>query len=187
MSEYLFIAHFLNVHQSGVLTALAWLVPHETAAISVQVLCTPYNHAPCHFMQSHINKVFSCNLPPALCGRMTRIFYMLLSPFPYCITHFQSRTSKIFSKCHITCGLLSLVSEPVCCIHLGLVLSSHCFSPVYCEYFGPFPHVLSLLYNIIFQFAAVVLCVCMCVCVFNILFLFFYCSLFLSALSAVFP
>ena len=31
--------------------------------------CTPYNHAPCHFMQSHIRNgvcVFSCNLPPAL-------------------------------------------------------------------------------------------------------------------------
>ena len=63
-SDKLFIARFLNIHQSGVLTALAWLVPHETAAISAQVLCTPYNHAPCHFMQSHI-RVFSCNLPPA--------------------------------------------------------------------------------------------------------------------------
>ena len=41
-------------------TALAWLVPHETAAISAQVLCTPYNHAPCHFMQSHIHKVYAC-------------------------------------------------------------------------------------------------------------------------------
>ena len=41
-------------------TALAWLVPHETAAISAQVLCTPYNHAPCHFMQSHIRKVYAC-------------------------------------------------------------------------------------------------------------------------------
>ena len=50
---------FLNI-QSGVLTALAWLVPHETAAISAQVLCTPYNHAPCHFMQSHIRKVYAC-------------------------------------------------------------------------------------------------------------------------------
>ena len=42
------------------LTALAWLVPHETAAISAQVLCTPYNHAPCHFMQSHVCKVYVC-------------------------------------------------------------------------------------------------------------------------------
>ena len=44
----------------GILTALAWLVPHETAAISAQVLCTPYNHAACHFMQSHIRKVYTC-------------------------------------------------------------------------------------------------------------------------------
>ena len=60
MSDKLFIVFFLNIHQSGVLTVLAWLVPHETAAISVQVLCTPYNHAPCHFMQSHIRKVYVC-------------------------------------------------------------------------------------------------------------------------------
>ena len=50
----------LNIHQSGVLTALVWLVPHETAAVSAQVLCTPYNHAACHFMQSHIRKVYAC-------------------------------------------------------------------------------------------------------------------------------
>ena len=50
----------LNVRRSGVLTALARLVPHETAAVSAQVLCTPYNHAPCHFMQSHIRKVYAC-------------------------------------------------------------------------------------------------------------------------------
>ena len=56
-----FIVHFLfNSHQSGVLTALAWLVPQETAAVSAQVLCTPYNRAPCHFKQSHIRKVYAC-------------------------------------------------------------------------------------------------------------------------------
>ena len=55
-----FIARFLNIHQSGVFTALAWLVPHETAAVSAQVLTTPYNHAPCHFTQSHICKVYAC-------------------------------------------------------------------------------------------------------------------------------
>ena len=55
-----FIARFFNIHRSGVLTALAWLVPHETAAVSAQVLCTPYNNAPCHFMQSHIRKVYAC-------------------------------------------------------------------------------------------------------------------------------
>ena len=38
---------------------MAWLVPHETAAVSAQILCTPYNHAPCHFMQSHIRKVYA--------------------------------------------------------------------------------------------------------------------------------
>jgi len=59
----------LNIHRGGVLTALAWLVPYETAAVSAKVLCTPYNHAPYHFMQSHIRKVhpyLACNLPPAL-------------------------------------------------------------------------------------------------------------------------
>ena len=55
-----FYSAFLNVHRSGVLTALAWLVPHETAAVSAQVLCTPYNRTPCHFMQSHIRKVYAC-------------------------------------------------------------------------------------------------------------------------------
>ena len=55
-----FIARFLYIHRSGVLTALAWLVPHETAAVSAQVLCTPYNHAACHFMQNHIRKVYAC-------------------------------------------------------------------------------------------------------------------------------
>ena len=59
-SVALAIARFLNIHRSGVLTALAWLVPHETAAVSAQVLCIPYNHAPCHFMQSYIRKVYAC-------------------------------------------------------------------------------------------------------------------------------
>ena len=60
MSDWLSIARFLNIHRSGVLTELAWLVPHETAAVSAQVLCTPYNHVPCHIMQSHIRKVYGC-------------------------------------------------------------------------------------------------------------------------------
>ena len=47
-------------HRNGILTSLAWLVPHETAAVSAQVLCTPYNHALYHFMQSHIHKVHAC-------------------------------------------------------------------------------------------------------------------------------
>ena len=28
--------------------------------LSRHILCTPYNHAPCHFMQSHIRKVYAC-------------------------------------------------------------------------------------------------------------------------------
>ena len=58
-----FFFFFLNIHRSGVLTTLAWLVPQESAARENQsrrVLCTPYNHAPCHFMQSHIRKVYAC-------------------------------------------------------------------------------------------------------------------------------
>ena len=51
---------FLNIHRSGVLTALTGLVPHETAAVSAQVLCRTYNHAKYHFMQSHIRKVYAC-------------------------------------------------------------------------------------------------------------------------------
>ena len=55
-----FHSAFLNIHRSDVLTALALLVPRETVAVSAQVLCTPYNHAPCHFMQSHIRKMYAC-------------------------------------------------------------------------------------------------------------------------------
>ena len=58
-----FYSVFLNIHRSGVLTELAWLVPQESAARERQsrcILCTPYNHAPCHFMQSHIRKVYVC-------------------------------------------------------------------------------------------------------------------------------
>ena len=58
-----FYSAFLNIHWSDVPTALAWLVPQESAARESQsrrVLCTPYNHAPYHFMQSHICKVYAC-------------------------------------------------------------------------------------------------------------------------------
>ena len=48
-----FYSAFLNIHRSGVLTALAWLVPHKTAAISVHSLytiqpCTMSLHAKPH-------------------------------------------------------------------------------------------------------------------------------------------
>ena len=33
---------------------------HKKLLPSRRVLCTPYNYAPCHFMQSHIYKVYAC-------------------------------------------------------------------------------------------------------------------------------
>ena len=33
---------------------------HMKLLPSWRVLCTPYNHAPCHFMQSHIRKMYAC-------------------------------------------------------------------------------------------------------------------------------
>ena len=52
-----FYSTFLNIHRSGV--PVTWLVvPRETE--TAQVLRTPYNDAPCHFMQSHIHKVHAC-------------------------------------------------------------------------------------------------------------------------------
>ena len=39
-----FYSAFLNIHWSGVLTVLAWLVPHETASISA---CSVYTIQPC--------------------------------------------------------------------------------------------------------------------------------------------
>ena len=33
---------------------------HMKLLPSRRVLCTPYNHAPCHFMQSQIHKVYAC-------------------------------------------------------------------------------------------------------------------------------
>ena len=57
---------FLNIHRSGVLAALAWLVPLKLAAVSAQVLCTPYNCEPCHLMQNHMCCCCCC------CYRMLR-------------------------------------------------------------------------------------------------------------------
>ena len=52
-----FYSVYLNIHQSGVLTVLARLVPHETAAILARSV---YTIQPCCFMQSHICKVYAC-------------------------------------------------------------------------------------------------------------------------------
>ena len=54
-----FYSAFLNIHRSGVLQRWhCWC--HKKLLPSRRVLCTPYNHAPCHFMQSHIRKVYAC-------------------------------------------------------------------------------------------------------------------------------
>ena len=51
-----FYSTFFTIHWSGVLTALAWLC-HMKLLPCRHVLCTPYSHTPCHFMQSHIHNV----------------------------------------------------------------------------------------------------------------------------------
>ena len=48
---------FFNIHRSGAPAAPAWLMPHEPAAVSVHSV---YTIQPCHFMQSHIRKVYAC-------------------------------------------------------------------------------------------------------------------------------
>ena len=54
-----FYSAFLNIHRSGVLTALTWLVPNETAAISARLV---YTIQPCimSLHESHIRKVYAC-------------------------------------------------------------------------------------------------------------------------------
>ena len=54
-----FYSAFLNIHRSGILKCWhGWY--HKKLLPSRRVLCTPYNYAPCHFMQSHIRKVYAC-------------------------------------------------------------------------------------------------------------------------------
>ena len=59
MSEYLFIARFWISTEVVYLQCWhGWC--HMTLLPSRRILCTPYNHAPCHFMQSHIRTVYAC-------------------------------------------------------------------------------------------------------------------------------
>ena len=48
-----FYSAFLNIHQSGVLTTLAWLVPHETAAV---LMHSVYTIQPCTMSLHHQQK-----------------------------------------------------------------------------------------------------------------------------------
>ena len=64
-----FYSTFLTIHWSGVLTVLAWLVPHDTATISA---CSVYTIQPCTMSlhaKPHMFR-FSCNLPPALLAEL---------------------------------------------------------------------------------------------------------------------
>ena len=73
-----FYSAFLNIHRSGVLTALASLEPHETAAVSARSV---YTTQPCTMSlhADHIRKVHACL--PVTCHlhcRMSGVFYVLL-------------------------------------------------------------------------------------------------------------
>ena len=68
-----FMARTINIHGSGVLVALCGCCMAGAtwnAAVSAQVLCTPFNHVPGYsvtsFKATNGVCVFSCNLPPAL-------------------------------------------------------------------------------------------------------------------------
>jgi len=59
MTEQLFIARFWKSTEAVYLQRWhGWC--HKNLLPSRRVLSTPYNHAPCHFMQSHIRKVYAC-------------------------------------------------------------------------------------------------------------------------------
>ena len=47
-------------------------------AVSAHILCTPYNHALCHFVQNQICRVHVCLAVTCTFSRMTRIFYVQL-------------------------------------------------------------------------------------------------------------
>ena len=41
---------------------VTWLVPRETAAVSAQLLCTPYNDAPVYIRRVHVRLAVTCHL-----------------------------------------------------------------------------------------------------------------------------
>ena len=67
-SLQLFIACFEYPHEWRAYSAV-WLLHgrcHVKLLPSRRVLCTSYNHAPCHIISCKATYVFNCNLPPAL-------------------------------------------------------------------------------------------------------------------------
>ena len=59
-SKYFFISTEMAYWQRSLV--VAWLVPRETAAVSAQVLCTPFNRAPVYMSLhlNHIGRVHAC-------------------------------------------------------------------------------------------------------------------------------
>jgi len=64
MNDSSFVQRVLNIHSNvySAVSEVTWLVPRETAAVSVHVLCTPCNHVECHFIGSHIRRAVTCHL-----------------------------------------------------------------------------------------------------------------------------
>ena len=63
MNDQLFTARFLNVHRSGVLTVLAWLVPRETAAVPARSVYTIQpGSMSLHAKQGHACLAITCHL-----------------------------------------------------------------------------------------------------------------------------
>ena len=61
MSDQLFIARFwISTDMVYLQRCLLHGWCHVKLLPSRCVLCTPYNHAPCHYMQSHMRKVHAC-------------------------------------------------------------------------------------------------------------------------------
>ena len=59
-----FTQRVVNIHRNGCSAVLivTWLAAHKMAAVSAQVLCTPYSHAPVYSVtvQSRIHRVYVC-------------------------------------------------------------------------------------------------------------------------------
>ena len=84
-----FYSTLLNIHQSGALTVLAWLVPHETAAVSacsVYIIqpCNMSLHAKCEYHSAHsvFRKGCNCSDPMLFWYRRVHIqrILILLTP-----------------------------------------------------------------------------------------------------------
>ena len=101
---------------------MTWLVPHETAAASAQVLCTPYNHALCLsplLILSHsLSLRLSLSLSVSLCLSVS-----LSISVPVCL-------SVCLPVCLCVClpvsVSLSVSGRSVClCLSLSVSLSLH--------------------------------------------------------------